>query len=166
MRFRALHVPLLTAGLLTTLAVGPACALTPKRLPELDRRFYYNLPTPSDQSAFLRLRKTEERQAFLTDKGLWGQWLELSEKERDAATAGDVHIGFREFALTMAWGLPADTKLRQEPSRTVEFHTFIRCTSGPKIGQYVRNNLDCDGTSSETLVAVENAVVTEIKYVN
>lgn len=143
-----------------------SCALTPKRLPELDRRFYYNLPTAQDQSAFLELRKTEDRQAFLQKTGLWDQWLSLSEKERDAAVRGDVQIGFRAFALTMAWGLPADTKVREEPNRRIEFHTFIRCTSGPKIGEYVRNNLDCDGTSSETLVAVENEVVTEIKYVN
>lgn len=147
-------------------AFGLACAMTPKRLPDLDRRFYYVLPTPAQQAAFLKLRKEEERRAYLEKNGLWAQWEKLPEPQRKGASAGDVEIGFSEFALTMAWGLPADTKLREEPGRKIQFHTFIRCTSGPKIGEYVRNNLDCDGTSSETLVAVENAIVTEIKFVN
>lgn len=140
-----------------------ACATTPERLPELDRRFYYNLPTPEDQRAFLHLRD-HERQAFLERKGLWKQWTTLAAPERKAAGAGTVRVGFHEFALFMAWGPPADTLTRERDRRPSVVHTFIRCSSGPKTGQHVRNNLDCDGTSDETRVAVQEGIVVEIQY--
>jgi hypothetical protein len=141
------------------------CANNPDRLPELDRRFYYNLPTPEEQKEFLRLRDSQ-RQAFLEQKGLWQKWTALSARERDGVAKGEVEVGFKEFAMLMAWGRPADTQVKSTEHRQVEFHTFIRCTSGPRTGRYVPSNLDCDGTSSETLVAVENGIVTEIKYPN
>ena len=43
--------------------------------------------------------------------------------------------------------------------RPLQLHTFIRCSSGPKRGRYVRSNLDCDGTSSETQVSIRDGVV-------
>lgn len=139
------------------------CANSPERLPELDRRFYYNLDTPADQRAFLDLRE-EERQAFLERKGLWKRWLALPQAEREAVGRSEIEVGFHEFAAFMAWGPPADTQTRDRTGRTTRQHTFIRCTSGPKAGRYVRNNLDCDGTSSETQIAAEGGVIVEIKY--
>lgn len=141
----------------------PIACMHPDRLPELDRRFYYNLETPEDQKAFLRLKESE-REAFLDDKGLWDRWRALPAEERETAAAGDVDVGFHEFAVFMAWGPPADTQDRDRDGRPAVIHTFIRCTSGPKRGRYVRNNLDCDGTSSETQVSIENGIVTEIRY--
>jgi hypothetical protein len=73
-------------------------------------------------------------------------------------------VGFHEFALFMAWGPPADTLTRERDGRPSVVHTFIRCSSGPKTGQHVRNNLDCDGTSDETRVAVQEGIVVEIQY--
>ncbi len=140
-----------------------ACAHSPERLPELDRRFYYNLPTPEDQDAFLRLEESE-RQAFLERKNLWSKWTALSSVERKAVATGDVKVGYKEFVAFMAWGPPADTKLTRADTREVNFHTFIRCTSGPKIGKYVHSNLTCDGTSSEVQIAVENGIITEIRH--
>jgi hypothetical protein len=136
-----------------------ACATTPERLPELDRRFYYNLPTLEDQHAFLRLAEPE-RQPFLERKGLWDKWVALPPKEREAAGKGEIQVGFHEFAVFMAWGPPADTQTRDRS----DVHTFIRCSSGPKAGRYVRNNLDCDGTSTERQVSIRDGVVTEILY--
>jgi hypothetical protein len=147
--------------LLCTVAAG--CSHNPERLPELDRRFYYNLPSPEDQEAFLRV-KERERQDFLEDRGLWQKWASLPEAERKAAGAGNVEVGFHEFAIFMAWGPPADTQDRDRDDRPATIHTFIRCTSGPRRGRYVRNNLDCDGTSSETQVSIQNGVVAEIRY--
>lgn len=156
----------LQPSLLLAVAVGlSACAHNPERLPELDRRFYHNLPDPQSQQEFLRL-KDEERQAYLQNKGLWERWTKLSAKEREAVSSGNIEVGHHEFAAFMAWGPPADTQVQETKHRRVQFHTFIRCTSGPKTGRYVKNNLDCDGTSSETRIAVENDVVTEIKYPN
>jgi hypothetical protein len=147
------------------LVVLLACAMTPERLPELDRRFYHNLPTPDDQQEFLQLPESE-RQAYLEKKGLWQKWIALPAKEREAAGAGRVELGFDEFAAFMAWGPPADTQTQDEAGRPAILHTFIRCSSGPRAGRYVRSNLDCDGTSSETQIAVVDGKVTEIKYPN
>lgn len=138
-----------------------ACATTPERLPPPTRQFYYNLPTPEDKQAFLKLKESE-RQPYLEQKGLWAKWTALPAAERQAVQAGEVRPGFHEFGAFMAWGPPADTQTRGD-ART---HTFIRCTSGPKAGRYVANNLDCDGTSSEISISVINGDVTEIKYVN
>ena len=142
---------------------GAACATTPERLPELDRRFYYNLPTPEDQEEFLRL-PDEDRQAFLESKGLWRKWTALPAEEREAAGKGEIQVGFHEFAVFMAWGPPADTQTRDRNERPILVHTFIRCSSGPKAGRYVRNNLDCNGTSTEREVAIRDGLVAEIIY--
>ncbi|MCA9695998.1 MAG: hypothetical protein KC431_00640, partial [Myxococcales bacterium] len=60
----------------------------------------------------------------------------------------------------------ADVRMAEARGRSVAYQTFIRCTSGPKKGQYVRQNLECDGTSSEVQLAIENGIVTEIKYLD
>jgi hypothetical protein len=158
---------LVATALITTLITGwlVGCAHDPDRLPELDRRFYDNLPTGADQEAFLRV-KASERQTFLEDKGLWAKWEALPEAEREAASQGEVKPGFHEFAVYMAWGPPADTQDRDANGRPLQLHTFIRCSSGPKRGRYVRSNLDCDGTSSETQVSIHEGVVVEITYPN
>ncbi|MEM9453063.1 MAG: hypothetical protein AAGF11_02705 [Myxococcota bacterium] len=163
-RFRLAHRSGLAASLLAvTMFAG--CATSPDRLPELDRRFYYNLPTGEDQQAFLQL-KAGERQAFLERKGLWGKWQGLPLVEREAVSRGEIDLGFHEFAVFMAWGPPADTQDRDANGRPLQLHTFIRCSSGPKRGRYVRSNLDCDGTSSETQVSIDQGLVIEIVYPN
>ncbi len=159
------HQPWATrlAALAIVAIVGLGCATTPDRLPELDRRFYYNLPTPADQQEFLRVADSE-RQSFLEDKGLWRKWMSLPEEQRIAAGRGEIQVGYYEFAVYMAWGPPADTQTRDVNGRPMLVHTFIRCSSGPKAGRYVRNNLDCDGTSTERQVTIRDGVVAEIIY--
>lgn len=154
----------LVAGLMLcgTLA---ACAMTPERLPDLDRKFYYNLPNANDKAAFLKVQDTQ-RQSFLEQKGLWARWSELSNEERAAVQRGEVKAGQKEFVAFMVWGPPADSQGSKSSERAVRFHTFIRCSSGPRAGKYVQNNLDCDGTSSEIEIAVENNTITEIKFLN
>ena len=142
-----------------------ACALSPERLPELDRRFYYNLADPADQQRFLETPESE-RQAFLESKGLWQQWAALPAEERDKAAQGQVDVGFHEFALFMAYGPPADTQTKDRDGKDAIIHTFIRCSSGPKRGRYVRKNLDCDGTSDETQVVIGDERIVEIRYPN
>ena len=140
-----------------------ACALSPDRLPELDRRFYENLPDPDTQEEFLRVKEVD-RQAFLEDYGLWQKWLALPAEEREDAASGKVKVGYHEFALFMAWGPPADTQTKDPLGRPMTLHTFIRCSSGPKAGRYVRSNMDCDGTSTETKVSIREGLVAEIEY--
>ncbi len=142
-----------------------ACTPNPERLPTPTRNFYYVIEDPSQQADYLRL-KDSERKGFLEKVGLWQRWTELSDEERQAAETRDVEVGFKEFAAYMAWGLPADVRVAEARGREVRYETFIRCTSGPKIGLYVRQNIDCDGTSSEVQIAVENGIVTEIKQLD
>ncbi|MCB9704502.1 MAG: hypothetical protein H6711_21640 [Myxococcales bacterium] len=156
-RFAAIPRLLGAASLLLSIA----CATTPERLPPLTRQFYYNLPTPEDQQAFLKLKESE-RQSFLEDKGLWAKWTALPAEERQAVQGGELRPGFHEFGAFMAWGPPADTQNRGD----ARAHTYIRCTSGPKAGRYVASNLECDGTSSEIEVSVVSGSITEIKYLN
>jgi hypothetical protein len=75
-----------------------------------------------------------------------------------------VELGFTEFAVFMAWGPPADTREREFNRGGARVHTFIRCSSGPKAGRYVRSNLDCQGTSDETLVTIQGGIAVEISY--
>lgn len=139
--------------------------MTPERLPELDRRFYENLPSADARKGFLKV-KADERQAYLKEHGLWAKWSALPAEQREAAGRGEVELGYAEFALFMAWGPPADTQSRDANGRPMTLHTFIRCSSGPKRGRYVQSNLDCDGTSSETQVSIYEGVVSEIAYPN
>ena len=64
-RFRPVHA-------LVGVALLVGCAMTPERLPSLDRRFYEVMPTPEDQRAFLKVEE-EQRQDFLETHGLWTQ---------------------------------------------------------------------------------------------
>jgi hypothetical protein len=142
-----------------------ACTPNPDRLPTPARNFYYVLEDEAAQREYLKLQESE-RQGFLEQLGLWSKWLELSNEEREAVNAGDIKVGFKEFAAHMAWGLPANEREVEVRGRVVRYATFIRCTSGPKIGDYVRSNIDCDGTSSEVEIAVENGIITELKYLD
>lgn len=164
---RPSHQPRFGALLLLGLALlSPlGCATNPDRLPSPDRQFYYTLPSPEDRAKFLKLDQAQ-RQPFLEQKGLWAKWMELSPEEREAAKRGEVKAGYKEFTALMAWGAPADTQQSKTPERSVLFHTFIRCTSGPRVGRWVKKNVDCDGTSNEIEIAVENGVITEVKYLH
>lgn len=142
-----------------------ACAPSPDRLPSPARNFYYVMEEPDQQRDFLELEESE-RQSFLEKVGLWQRWLELSSEEREAVETRDVEIGFKEFAAHMAWGLPANERDGESRGRVIHYETFIRCTSGPKAGSYVRVNIDCDGTSSEVEIAIENGIITELKYLD
>jgi len=142
-----------------------ACTPKPGSLSSPARNFYYVIEDENQRVAYLQLKESE-RQSFLENAGLWAQWLELSNEEREAAETGKVEVGFKEFAAHMAWGLPARTREATARGRAVEFQTFIRCTSGPKVGEYVPSNIDCDGTSSEVELAIEKGIVTEIKFLD
>lgn len=155
----------LGAAALTLSLALTACTPSPDRLPTPARNFYYVMENPAQQKEYLSLRESE-RQPFLEKLGLWQRWLELSNQEREGVETGDIKVGYKEFAALMAWGLPATVRKAETQGRSVRFETFIRCTSGPKIGQYVRSNLDCDGTSSEVEIAVENGIITELKFLD
>lgn len=155
-----------TFGAAITLSLlAIACTSSPDKLPTPAKNFYYVMEESSQQQAYLKLEESE-RQGFLEELGLWQRWLELSSEERDAVSTGQVAVGHKEFVAHMVWGRPASTRQSEARGREVQFQIFIRCTSGPRVGDYVRSNLDCDGTSSEVEIAVENGIITELKYLD
>ena len=160
MALRSLGAIALTLSLALT-----ACTPSPDRLGTPARNFYYVIENPAQQKEYLQLRESE-RQSFLEKIGLWQRWLELSNEEREAIETGNIKVGYKEFAALMAWGLPASERDMESRGRVVHYETFIRCTSGPRIGDYVRSNIDCDGTSSEVEIAVENGIITELKFLD
>jgi hypothetical protein len=141
-----------------------ACAASAERLPALERKFHDNLPSDRERAEFLGSGDAQ-RKAMLERTGLWSRWAALSAREREAAVRGEVAPGDREFVALMAWGPPADTQCPQSDSRAICFHTFIRCTSGPRAGRHVASVSACDGTSNEIRLAVEHGLVTQIKSV-
>lgn len=153
------------AALALSLCLLAGCTPSPDRLDSPAKNFYYTIDDEGKRLDYLKLEESE-RQGFLEGLGLWQKWLELSSQERDAVSTGEIQVGFKEFAAHMAWGLPAAVRDAAAGERVVHYQTFIRCTSGPRIGDYVRSALDCDGTSSDVEIAVENGVVTEIKYLD
>ena len=142
-----------------------ACTPSPDKLPSPAKNFYFVMEEESQQLDYLKLAESE-RQGFLEQLGLWQRWIELSDEEREAVAAGKVDVGFKEFVAHMTWGLPANVREVEARDRAVEYQTFIRCTSGPRVGEYVRSNTDCDGTSSEVEIAIENDLITEIKFLD
>jgi hypothetical protein len=154
-----------TLGAIALILFFAACTPNPDRLPTPARNFYYVMEDDGQQLEYVKLKESE-RQGFLEGVGLWQKWLELSSEERDAVETGEIKVGFKEFAAQMAWGLPASVRDVEARGRVVHYATFIRCTSGPKIGEYVRENRSCDGTSSEVELAIENGIITEIKYLD
>lgn len=150
------------AAMLLSFTFGlSACANNPDRLPPLERQFY-DILEPKQQTAFLAT-KPKARRAYLNEVGLWSQWVALSKEQQKAVMERRVAAGVSEFEAHMAWGLPADVQVKEARGREVRFETFIRCTSGPRVGEYVRENIACDGTSSEVRLAIENGVVVELK---
>ncbi|MGB1700373.1 MAG: hypothetical protein ACPHRO_10485 [Nannocystaceae bacterium] len=156
----------LVGPLCVTLSLMAGCVTTsPDRLPPLDRRFYENLSSEELRTEFLLLRPSQ-RQAFLEEKGLWDEWKKLTAVEREGVDRGEVEVGFLVFAARMAWGRPADIKVVEVGNRKVAYEVFIRCTSGPRAGQHVRQSMECDGTSSERQIAVENGIVVEVRFLD
>ena len=146
--------------------VSSGCVTTsPEGLPPLDRRFYENLSSAELRSEFMLLRPSK-RQRFLEKKGLWAEWKRLTAAERAGVKNEEVGVGFLIFAAHMAWGRPADVKVIESGTRKVSYEVFIRCTSGPRTGEHVRQNMDCDGTSSERQLAVENGLVVEVRFLD
>lgn len=142
-----------------------SCAASPERLSQLDRQFYYNLETLRDRRAFLVLEPAY-RQSFLHDHGLWEKWLALSAEEQRSVREKNVKSGMNVFVAHMVWGAPADIRYREFYQRMLRLETFIRCTSGWKVGRFVRQNVDCNGTSAEQQISVTNERIIEIRYMD
>lgn len=139
--------------------------MTPNRLPPMQRRYYGLLDAKSEQRAFLDMKKAQ-RERYIEERGWPSAWKELTERERAGVLVNRVEPGFRSFATHMAWGLPADRRVVETRGRKLVVETFIRCTGGPKNRQFVRDNTECQGTSSELQVAFEDDRVTQVQYLD
>ena len=142
-----------------------ACAISPERLPQLDRQFYYNLSSETEQKTFLELPRASRR-FFLVAHGLWEKWDALTAAEQQSVHHQQVHLKMSVFVAHMVWGAPADVRYQQVYNGELRLETFIRCTSGAKVGRYVHKSTDCDGTSAEQLIAVDRGKIIEIQYMD
>jgi hypothetical protein len=59
-----------------------------------------------DRKAWLKLKTTEERDAWLKEAGLWDKFYSHSEEQRQQIVAGEVAIGWSREMVSMAWGPP------------------------------------------------------------
>ncbi len=60
-----------------------------------------------DQKRWLRLKTTEERNAWLKKEGLWDKFYKHNKRIRDLIVAGDVRKGWSRDMIYMAWGPPS-----------------------------------------------------------
>jgi len=163
----ALRISGWTAALglaLATALASSACVNSPSKLPQLDRQFYDNLSS-AEQQQMLGVTK-KRRASYLQTTELWAKWSTLDADAQDRVRRREVKPGDQEFAAHLAWGQPAEVHKVAEGDREVTFESFIRCTSGPKRGAFVRKNLECDGTAEKLQLALENSRVTEVKYLD
>jgi hypothetical protein len=147
------------------LGLSGACSASPNRLPPLERHFYGVLKTPAEQSGFLKMNE-ETRKAYLVDRGYMREWERLTPPQREAVLRREVQVEMTQFGAHLAWGLPADSHEEGTPTTRAVIETYIRCTSGPKTDDYVRDNLECDGTSAEIQVRIVDGRVVAISHLD
>ena len=142
-----------------------ACVTTPKRLSVHQRNYYFMLDSPAEQQSFLKLRK-RDRESKLEADGYMEQWRQLTPAQQEAVSKKQVLEGFPIFAAHAAWGLPADSRQNKKAEKSFLRETYIQCTSGPRNGDYVRHNLECDGTSAELQLLIVDGIVTELTHLD
>lgn len=150
------------ASLLLSMVSGMGCAMKPDKLPPVHRSYYRIIEGSAERQAFLEMDESA-REAYAERLGFAQQWAQLSPAHQQAVLSARIAPGFDSFSVHMAWGRPADEKGLQARGRKLWLETFIRCTSGPRSQQFVYDHLECDGTSSETMVVFESDRVIEVR---
>lgn len=59
-----------------------------------------------ERKAFLKLKTREERDAWLKGQGLWERFYQYDRDQREQIAKGDVHVGWTQDMVYMAWGPP------------------------------------------------------------
>lgn len=165
---QVLRTPLVLSSVATTVSlfvllfVVAGCAMKPDKLPPVHRAYYRMIDGPAQRNAFLEM-DDREREAHAARLGFAQQWAQLSPAQQRAVLSARIAPGFDRFAVHMAWGRPADEKGLQARGRSLWLETYIRCTSGPRAKEFVYDHLECDGTSSESMVVFEADRVIEVR---
>lgn len=82
-----------------------------KRLNDQEFSHWYALRvymTEDQKKTYLKLKTTEERDAFLKENQLWNRFYKYDPEIREAIVSGDVQEGWTRDMLEMAWGAPYD----------------------------------------------------------
>ena len=95
--------------LLVLLLPLPASASKLNRLTEAELDHYRALRVFMDEDqekAWLKLKTTEERDAWLRENGLWDKFYALPPEVREQIVAGKVERGYTRDMVYMTWGPP------------------------------------------------------------
>lgn len=98
-----------------------------KRLEPDEKQHYRALKVWMDdkeRKAYLKLKTRPERDAWLKDQGYWERFYQYDERTRDDILAGDVHKGWTQDKLLMAWG-PAHTRNRLTGRKAERAERFV-----------------------------------------
>ena len=82
-----------------------------KRLSDQEFSHWYALRvymTEDQKKTYLKLKTTEERDAFLKENQLWDRFYKYDPEIREAIVSGDVQEGWTRDMLEMSWGAPYD----------------------------------------------------------
>lgn len=98
-----------TRFLLVLLLSFPAAAGKLSRLTEAELDHYRALRVfmeEGEEKAWLKLKTTEERDAWLHEHGLWDKFYALPSEVRDQIVSGKVERGYTREMVYMTWGAP------------------------------------------------------------
>ncbi|MBN2799476.1 MAG: hypothetical protein JXX28_10050 [Deltaproteobacteria bacterium] len=105
-----------------------ACSPSTKRLSQTELGHYNALKVymeKADEKAYLKNKTEEERDAWLKEAGLWERFYQYDQSVRDQMIAGEVHEGWAQDQVFMAWGNPHDRKrLTGRPAQRSELFTY------------------------------------------
>jgi hypothetical protein len=92
-----------------------ACSVNRRiaKLPEHDYQHYQVFRSFLGQEGvkhFVKFKTSEQRDAFLKEKGLWDMFYKYSDEERQAIVDGEVTKGWTKDRVLMAWGAPYDKR--------------------------------------------------------
>ncbi len=71
-----------------------------------------------ERKSYLKLKTTEERDAYLKERGLWDRFYNVDEERRKQILLREVKVGWNKEELLMAWGLPIKKQIEPQSRRT------------------------------------------------
>lgn len=115
-------------ALILALAMVAGCGSKLDKLAASEKDHYYALKVYMDEKqdkAYFKLKTEEERNAYLKELGLWDNFYQYNQYERDDILAGEVTTGWTEDKVFMAWGAPIERRrLTGRPAERSELFVY------------------------------------------
>lgn len=140
-----------------------------KKLSDEEFKAYYALKPFMDEDTrkgYLKLKTSDERTAYLKEKGLWDKFYQYDEKTRQAIVDGAVTLGWEKDQVLMAWGPPYDSRKivgRQAPRSELLVYRFEKHEDGTVLVYVPNSKTEYKAVERFTReVILDSDVVTEI----